>query len=91
MNANQRILVVSALCIIAAVMAFVMLDWSNGGVTRIVLFYEARNPRYPTLVDYWGIYTQYGVPGIVLGIVAPLCLLAVAAYIALGARHKNSN
>jgi hypothetical protein len=35
------------------------------------------------------IYTKYGIAGVLLGIVTPLCLFALAAYTALGAKWRR--
>jgi hypothetical protein len=91
MNNTQRWLVVAALVVIGVVLAFLMLEWDDGwrfNLTRVLIFYEAQDPRYSNLIDHWGIYTRYGLAGILLGVVAPLCLFAVAGFIALGARRS---
>jgi hypothetical protein len=89
MNNTQRRLVIAALVVIGLVLAFIFLDWGRiAGVSysRILVFYERPNPYFPNLLDPIGIYTRYGVAGILLGVVAPLCLFAAAAFVALGAR-----
>jgi hypothetical protein len=89
MNDNQRKLVIGSLVVIGFALAFVMLEWTTQwgmNSTKVWVLYRSPDPRYPTLIDEWGIYTRYGVVGIVLGIVAPLCLFATAAFIALGKR-----
>jgi hypothetical protein len=94
MNKNQKVFVISALVAIAAVLAFVFLDWSDGyGIsrTKIVTFYSTPDPRYPNLTDNWGLYTPYGIFGVLFGLIAPLCLIATAAYMALGIQPTNSN
>jgi hypothetical protein len=90
MNTNQRLLVIVALVVIGLVLAIVMLDWSDQyrfGATKVLVFYERPDAQYRNLTDEMGIYTRYGVAGIVLGVVAPLCLFAVAAFVALGVRR----
>jgi hypothetical protein len=84
MNAKQRIVVIVALVVIAAVLASTMLEWSAGtfGSTKIFVFYSKPNPEYRSIADHWGIYTAYGVTGILAGLVAPLILLSVAAFVA---------
>ena len=88
MNDAQRKLLIASLIIVGLVLAYIMLDWRTqwGGSFSIVVLYEAQNPTYASLVDRWGIYTN-GVIGVLLGVVAPLCLFALAAYMALGARR----
>lgn len=93
MNTNQRILVISALCVIAAALSFTMLEWGDGwaALTKVVVFYETKAAGYQHVYNRWGLYTRHGVPGILFGVAVPLCLVAVAAYIALGKRPSNSN
>jgi hypothetical protein len=94
MNKYQRTLVVSALIVLAAVLVFAFLEWSDGYIpnaTKIVTFYSEINPQYRNLINEWGFYTRHGVLGLLLGLIAPICLLAIAAFIALGARSSNSN
>ena len=91
MNNTQRLLVIASLVVIGLVLAILMLEWSDGysfGATRVFVFYERPDPQYPNLTDHMGIYTRYGVTGVLLGVIAPLCLLAVATFIALGARRR---
>jgi len=40
-------------------------------------------------VERWGLYTRFGAMGVILGAILPLCLWAVAAYLALRLRLKN--
>ena len=109
MNSTQRVLVISALVIISIVLAFVMLEWSDGRLltwsggrvsplTRIVVFYEKDEyyevPYLPYVANRthsWGIYTRFGIPGILFGLVTPLCLLTVAAYVFFSRRPSQSS
>lgn len=87
MNRNQRMVVATALCVIATVLAFTFLVWSHGHISnaaKFVVFYTNTDPSYPGLVNYWGIYIRHGLAGYLLGLIAPVCLLAVAAFVALG-------
>jgi NADH:ubiquinone oxidoreductase subunit 4 (subunit M) len=91
MNNAQRLSVIIALVVIGFVLAWLMLDWQNGygGGTRILIFYEEKHPVYPNLTAYYGIYAVDGVSyvaAVLLGMVLPLCLFAVAAFLAFGRR-----
>lgn len=90
MNKSQRLLVVAALVVIGAVLSFLMLDWHDGWRpgSPVLIFYE--QPRgVGNSKNYWGLYTRFGVAGIMLGIVVPLCLVATAAFIALGIKTRS--
>jgi hypothetical protein len=87
---SQRSLLIGALVLVGLVLAFVMLEWGTelerpgGDTVPIVTFYDEYNPRYPSPIYRRGIYTRRGIPGVLLGLVAPISLFAAAAYIALG-------
>jgi hypothetical protein len=92
MNYNQRLLVVAALVVIGVVLTVLMLNWGNvtgTGRTPVLSFYVIR--KYETLFadDVAGIYTRHGLPGILLGVITPLCLFALAAFVLLGTRKQN--
>jgi hypothetical protein len=91
MNKSQRLLVIAALVIIGAVLSFLMLDWQDGWKpgSSVFIFYEQPHEGYSSGKEAWGLYTRFGVTGIMLGIVAPLCLLATAVFVALGMRHER--
>jgi hypothetical protein len=91
MNKAQHILVIIALVVIGVVLAFLLLSWGDryGGGHTVLVFYEAPIPQYPNLTGRYGIYAAYEIPaivGILFGIVLPLCLFAVAAFLAFGGR-----
>jgi hypothetical protein len=94
MNDTQRFFVVCALALIGLLIAFLMLDWGDNyypvgaNWVRVLVVYEEPNPYVPTVPYRHGIYTQYGVPGIVLGVMLPLFLFGSAAFVALGRRKK---
>src|ERR1700694_214969 len=92
MNTSQRLLVIAALFFIVFALAFLILEWDDGhrGLAHILTFYDRQNPDYPRLTDQVGIYTRYGgVAGTLLGVIAPLCLFATAAFIALGTKRQR--
>jgi hypothetical protein len=85
MNHGQRLQVIVALVVIGAILSFIMLDWQDGwryGSQQVLVFYEGRSPGQRT-----GLYTRYGVMGIMLGVVVALCLSATAAFIGNKARY----
>jgi hypothetical protein len=89
MNNTQRMLVIATLVVIGVVLAFLMLGWgSQFSETPIFAFYDRPNAKYPNVTEHVGIYTEYGIGGILLGVVAPLCLWAAAAFVYLGRRKK---
>ena len=99
MNDAQRLLVVTSLVILGLVLAILMLDWGSqyetawgtkyyASPTRIFVLYQRQNPRYSLLTDEMGIYTRYGVGGMLLGLIGPLCLFAAAAFVYLGGRKR---
>ena len=83
MTDAQKLLVAS-LVLVGIVLAYNMLDWTSqfghADMTPIIIFYGTYDPLGH--IAYWGLYTQYGLTGVILGAVVPLCLFAVAAYMA---------
>ena len=93
MTDAQRKLITASLFVIGLALAFIMLELGTqwGGVSRvpILVFYEASDPKYSDLTNGWGIYTDHGVSGVLLGVIAPLFLLAVGVFIALGSKRGS--
>ena len=96
MNHTQRLLVIASLIVIGLVLASVFLDWGDQyqysfaqTAIKIFGFYEGPTPGYRNLTSEYGIYTRYGIAGILLGVVAPLCLFAAAAFVALGMKARK--
>jgi hypothetical protein len=73
------------------VLAYYLLDWTSQfrheDWTPIFIVYEDLDPLGH--IERWGVYTQRGALGVILGAVVPLCLFAAAAYLALKLRLKN--
>ena len=84
MNRMQRIFVIVSLVFIGFALALVFLNFGILRGIQIFFFYERPDPQFPSQPDYIGLSTQYGVPGILLGLIAPLCLFAAAIYLYLG-------
>ena len=83
MNIAQRQLVTYSLVVIGLVLAFVMLDWGyvhGHQRTRVLAFYS-EGSLGALSANSVGIYTRHGVIGIIFGIIAPLCIWAVATYL----------
>jgi hypothetical protein len=79
MNDSQRKLVVLTLILLGLALAVLMLHWSNlPFADKVIVFYGTS-----------GIYTWYGMTGIVFGVVVPFCLFFVAACIALGVKGRG--
>jgi hypothetical protein len=91
MTDDQQRFVIAALVVIGLVLAYFMLDWTSEfrhhDWTPIFIFYEDLDPLGH--VEKWGLYTQYSDTGVILGALVPLCLFALAAYLALKLRLKN--
>ncbi len=88
MTEQQTKLLVIALVVIGVVLAFVMLtlgdrydafDACGGGPA-------CAGVSKPIFVgsEGVGLYSPYGVKGIILGFILPLCLFALAAFLAVG-------
>jgi hypothetical protein len=71
MNDRQRKVLVTSLFIIGIALIFVMLEWGSqydvsNPSTAVWIFNRSPDLKYPNLVDEWGIYTPYGVIGLLL-------------------------
>jgi len=94
MTDAQRKLIVASFFVIGLMLAFIMLEWGTqreGDAARvpILVFYEAPNPKFSNLTNEWGIYTYHGVSGVLLGVIAPLFLFAVGAFLALSSKRGS--
>jgi hypothetical protein len=90
MTDDQQRFVIAALVVIGFVLTYFMLDWTSQfrhpDWTPIFIFYEDLDPFGH--VEKWGLYTQRGATGVILGAVIPLCLFAVAAYLFITLRLR---
>lgn len=90
MNYTQRLLAIASLIGIGLILAFVLLDWGDGAFSsidggRIAIFafnQDAAGYGY-------GLYTMHGIPGVLLGLIAPLCLFVGAAFVALSTKVRE--
>ena len=94
MTEAQRKLIIASLFVIGLMLAFIMLEWGTqwegeGYRIPILVFYEVPIPKYSNLTNEWGIYTDHGIAGVLLGVIAPLFLFAVGAFIALGSKRGS--
>ena len=94
MNPAQRIVVVTTLLAVGAALALVFLEFgegafSNVGGDRIAILVLSGQDRDPMFGSGYGLYTMKGIPGILLGLIAPMCLLASAAFIAFGSLRNE--
>jgi hypothetical protein len=96
MNYGQRFLVIGSLVVIGLVLAFVFLSWGEGAFSSlggdriaIVVFYQDPQYRNSFIGSGYGIYTTHGITGVILGLVAPLCFFAAAAFVALGTKVRK--
>jgi putative tryptophan/tyrosine transport system substrate-binding protein len=60
----------------------------GSGMTRVLVFYERPDPQYHNLTDHMGVYSRYGIIGVLLGVITPICLFTAAAFIALGTKGR---
>lgn len=93
MNSAQRLLLIVILVAVAAVLAFVFLHWGEGafnsmGGDRIAVLVLSQD-RNTFIGNGYGLYTTNGIPGILLGLIAPICLLAAAAFVALATKARE--
>lgn len=94
MNHAQRLLLIVLLVGIGVILAFVFLHWGEGAFSNLrgdriailVLYEENKNSLFGS---GYGLYTTQGIPGVLLGLIAPLCLFAGAAFIALGIKMRK--
>jgi hypothetical protein len=89
MNNNQRIAIAVALAIIGSVLLYVMAyvghDARGAGWYTLILSWEDGWKEWPSgIPSKKYLYITHGIPGLLLGLVTPLSLWAVAAYITLG-------
>jgi hypothetical protein len=94
MNYAQRFLVIASLVGVGLALAFVFLDWGEGafsslGGGRIAIVVLYRDPTPSMFGSGYGLYTMHGVAGVLLGLIAPLCLFAVALFVALGTKARG--
>ena len=91
MTDDQQKFVIAALAVIGLLLAYFILDWTSEfrhpDWTPIFIFYEDLDPFGH--VEKWGLYTQRGATGVILGAIVPLCLFAVAAYLFITLRLRE--
>jgi hypothetical protein len=93
MNYGHRWLVIVSLVEVGVVLAFVFLHWGGGAsdygsrMTILVLVHEKEYTLDGS--GNYGLYTTVGVPGILLGLITPLCLFAAAAFVALATKARE--
>jgi hypothetical protein len=94
MNYAQRLVVVALLSIVGATLAFVFLKFGEGafssmGGDRIAILVLSGQDKTSMFGSGYGLYTMNGISGVLLGLIAPICLFAGAAIVALGARARD--
>jgi hypothetical protein len=78
---NERLLVIWALIGFGVAYALIFLDWQDGSHWGTPVLKFSQN---------WGLYTLFGVAGILFGVIAPLCLFVAAAFLALGLKRNST-
>jgi hypothetical protein len=94
MNYAQRLLLIAALVGVGVVLAIVFLHWGEGAFNsmsgnRIAIFVLRQGDPDSIFGSGYGLYTMQGIPGVLLGLVAPLCLFAAAAFVALSTKTRK--
>jgi hypothetical protein len=93
MNYAQRLLLIAFLVGVGVVLAFVFLHWGEGAFSNLagnrIATLVLREDKGSFFGSGYGLYTTQGVPGVLLGLIAPLCLFAVAAFVALGIKARQ--
>jgi hypothetical protein len=77
---------------VGATMAFVFLNFGQGAFSRedhIAIFVLSGQGKDSIVGPGYGLYTKKGIPGVLLGLIVPVCLFAGAAFVALGARRQD--
>jgi hypothetical protein len=91
-NDTQRILVIGLLMMSGAAMAYVLLNFGEGAFSRedrIAILVLSGHGEDSITGPGYGLYTKKGIPGVLFGLIAPICLFAGAAFVALGARRQD--
>jgi hypothetical protein len=91
-NDAQRILVFGVLLMVGATMAFVFLNFGQGAFSRddhIAILVLSGQGKDSIIGPGYGLYTKRGIPGVLLGLITPMCLFAGAAFVALGGRRQD--
>jgi hypothetical protein len=96
MNRAQRRLITALLIAVALLLPLLLLQWgtqwgTSSGEHALIIFYSTPTPGYPNSTDYWGIYTDgtSSLVGVIFGVIAPMCLLAGAAYLSLAGKKDG--
>ncbi len=94
MNHAQRLLIIALLVLIGAILAFVFLNWGEGafnsmGGDRIAILVLRAGDKNSMFGSGYGLYTMKGTAGVLLGLIAPVCLFAAAAFVALGVKSQR--
>jgi hypothetical protein len=94
MNYGQRYLLIAFLVGIGVVLAYVFLDWGEGafssiGGDRIAILIVRQEQTGTIFGAGYGLYTMKGIPGVLLGLITPLCLFTAAAFVALGTKARK--
>lgn len=92
MSDAQRILVVGLLLMVGATMVFSFLNFGQGAFSRgdrIAILVLSGQDKDSIMGPGYGLYTKKGIPGVLFGLIAPICLFLVAVFVALGARKRD--
>ena len=93
MNYAQCWLIIALLLGVGVILPFVFLQWGEGafdslGGDRITILVVRHENTDSFFGAGYGLYTLKGIPDILLGLIAPICLFAGAAFVALGTKAK---
>jgi hypothetical protein len=77
---------------VGATAAFVFLNFGQGAFSReerIAILVLSGHGKDSIIGPGYGLYTKNGVPGVLFGLIAPIFLFAISAFVALGARKRD--
>jgi heme/copper-type cytochrome/quinol oxidase subunit 2 len=88
-NKKQMDIIISSLIIVSVVLALVFLRlgyvYEYEASFRLIVLYDRTTPAYPAYRDdEWGLLARMGLLGVIFGVVTPVVLCAVAAFLAAG-------
>lgn len=94
MNVAQRRLLIICLAGLGVILALIFLHFGEGAfdsragnrIAILVLFGADKSSLFGSA---FGVYTTEGIPGVLLGLIVPLCLFAAAAFVALGSKPRQ--
>jgi hypothetical protein len=89
MNGRQIDIIISSLIILSVTMTMVFLrlgyvyEYADSFI--LIVLYDRTTPAYPPyLNDEWGLLARMGLLGVIFGVIMPILMCAIAAFLAAG-------